>query len=130
MAVLDSSFLIDILRNKPSAATLLGDLEGKESVLAVAAPSVAEMWEGALLSSIPEREKKRVEDLLLRLTVFPLDEAAAKRTAEIEASLIRQGQQIGWIDVMVAGIALVRGETLVSGDVHFARIPGLRLLKY
>ncbi|MBI4439890.1 PIN domain-containing protein [Candidatus Woesearchaeota archaeon] len=130
MAVLDSSFLIDILRNKPSAVDLLDDLERKESVLAVAAPSVMEMWEGALLSSIPDREKKRVEELLTHLTVFPLDEAAAKRSAEVEAGLIRQGQQIGGVDIMVAGIALTRGDTLVSGDAHFARIPGLRVLKY
>jgi predicted nucleic acid-binding protein len=32
--------------------------------------------------------------------------------------------------VMTAGIALSRGETVVTADSDYARIPGLKVLKY
>ncbi len=130
MAILESSFLIDLLRNKSSAVELFNDLERKETILGITAPSIMEIWEGALLSPISEKKKKLVEELLSQLTVFSLDEKAAKRAAEIEALLIKQGLAIGTTDVMIAGITLAEGETLVAGDEHFTRIPGLRVLKY
>ncbi len=130
VAILESSFLIDFLRNKSSAVELFDELERKEAVLAVASPSVMEIWEGALLSPIPEKKKKGVEELLSRLTILSLGENAAKRAAEIEALLVKQGISIGTADVMIAGITLAEGETLVTSDEHFTRIPGLRVLKY
>lgn len=130
MAVLDSSFLIDILRNNKKALELLDDLERKEQALFITAPTVMELWEGALQSNILEREKGHVEELLAAMTFLPLDIRASKRTAEIEVDLSRKGVSIEAEDIMIAGIALSNGEMVVTKDTHYTFIVGLRVLKY
>ncbi|MEK6838019.1 MAG: PIN domain-containing protein, partial [Nanoarchaeota archaeon] len=83
MAVLESSFLIDILRNYRSAVSLLDELERKGESMFVAAPSVMELWEGALKSKVSEKEKAKVDELLASMNVLSLDSLSAKRAAEI-----------------------------------------------
>ena len=130
MAVLESSFLVDILRNYRSAVGLLDELERKGESLLVAAPSVMELWEGALKSKVSKKEKAKVDELLASVIVLSLDRLSAKRAAEIEVELESKGTAIQAEDVMIAGITATNGETLITNDAHYARIPGLRVLKY
>ena len=64
MAILESSFLIDVMRNNQQALEILDSLEQQEPELLVATPSVMELWIGALLSTRPDSEKRKVEELL------------------------------------------------------------------
>ena len=130
MSILESSFLIDILRARPEAVKLLDKIEANEHTLYIAAPTVMELWLGALESNTKEEEKNKIEELLASFIVLPLDSNSAKRAAEIESDLIRNGKIIETEDIMIAGIALSNGKTLVTRDEHFTRIPGLRVLKY
>lgn len=128
MVVLDSSFLIDIRRNRVKAVQLLSEFEKNNQTLFVAAPTITELWQGALLSNIPESEKRIVTNLLSSLKVLPLGEKEAKSVAELNVSL--RNNPIEVIDLMIAAITLVNGDTLVTRDEHFTRIPGLTILKY
>ena len=130
MALLESSFLIDILRNKPNAVQLLHNLERDEPALFVASPTIMELWEGALLSNLAEREKKKINELLFNVTTLPFGAGEAKRAAEIGVELTRRGQKIEPEDIMIAAIAQVHGQKVVTRDEHFVRIPGLMVLKY
>ena len=130
MAILESSFLIDVMRNNQQALEILDSLEQQEPELLVATPSVMELWIGALLSTRPDSEKRKVEELLDNLEKAPLDAPSAKRSAEVWAELSQRGVAIEAIDTMIAGIALSRGEKVVTRDEHYARIPGLKVLKY
>ncbi len=127
MAVLETSFLIDILRNRPSAVELLYKLEQRETFL-IASPTVMELWEGALRNRMHENEKSKVENLLSAVAVLNFDVNAAKQAAEINVELSHE--MIEPEDVMIAAIALSHGEMLVTRDEHFTRIKGLRVLKY
>ena len=130
MVILESSFLIDVLRSHRSAVELLEELERKGESMLIAAPSVMALWEGALKSKVTGKEKVKVDELLASMPVLPLDSLSAKRAAEIEVELDSKGASIQTEDVMIAGITATNGETLVTNDAHYARIPGLRILKY
>lgn len=130
MAVLDTSFLIDLLRNKKEAFSLRNELDSLEPTLYATAPSIMELWDGALFSAIPQREKEKVEQLLRAIDILPLDSRGAKRAAEIGFALSKKGEIIQDEDLMIAGIALTNGEMVVTRDEHFTRIPGLKVLKY
>ena len=130
MVCLDTTFIIDLLRGKEEISSLKDNLDRTESRLAIAAPSVMELWVGAQLVSKSNEEKAKIDELLQSLIVLELNEHNAKLAGEIEAALIHNGQTIDTEDCMIAGIAISNGETLVTRDAHFARIPGLRVLKY
>ena len=130
MVCLDTTFIIDLLRGKEEISSLKDTLDRTESRLAIAAPSVMELWVGAQLVSKSNEEKAKIDELLQSLIVLELNEHNAKLAGEIEAALIHNGQTIDTEDCMIAGIAISNGETLVTRDAHFARISGLRVLKY
>ncbi len=130
MACLDTSFLIDLLRGKPEVFMLKESLDRTETVLSVAAPSVMELWSGAQLAWSSAAEKEKVNELLQSLVILNLDERSAKIAGEIEADLHHRGQPIETEDMMIAVITLSHGETIVTRDAHYTRIPGLRVLKY
>ena len=127
MAVLDSSFLIDVLRNRHGAVRLLAELEQRESLFV---PSLAVMglWEGVLRGRFPATERRRVEELFAAASILDFDARAAKRAAELAVELTHLPLEPE--DVMIAAIALVRGEKLVTRDAHYARVPGLVVVKY
>jgi predicted nucleic acid-binding protein len=130
MACLDTSFLIDLLRGRQEVHPLKDELDRTEAVLAIAAPSIMELWAGAELAKVPGKEKERIAELLTSLTVLPLDEQSAKAAGETEAELLRKGSPIETEDIMTAGIARAHGEKVVTRDAHYTRIIGLRVLKY
>ena len=82
MSVLDSSFLIDILRNEPSAVAMLRRIDGAGTML-IPAPAIMELWAGALRSNASEEGKQQVERLASSMTVVDFDAVAAKRAAEL-----------------------------------------------
>ena len=131
MVLLESSFLVDVLRNKESAVLLLKEFEHRrEPTIVVAAPSVVELWEGALKSKLSGQEKLRVDNLLSFATILPLDLKSAKHTAEIVSELSKKGVALEPHDAMIAGIAFANEEIIVTRDNQFAQIPDLKVLTY
>lgn len=130
MAVLDTSFLIDILRGKANAVSFLHDLEKREDNLFITSLSVMELWSGAFQAQMKDKEIKKIGEFLMARTILSFDERAAKRAGEIDAVLTQKGTLINPEDMMIAGIALSRGESVVAADKDYAKILGLRVLLY
>ncbi|MBI3027223.1 PIN domain-containing protein [Candidatus Woesearchaeota archaeon] len=130
MACLDTTFLVDLLRGKKEISDLKEELSKSEPILAVAAPSIMELWAGACLAKASAAEKEKISELLESLEILNLDEKSAKEAGEIEAGLIGEGQIIETEDVMIAAIAKVHGEKIVTRDSHYTKIHGLNVLKY
>jgi tRNA(fMet)-specific endonuclease VapC len=130
MACLDTSLLVDILRKKPEAASIMDELDKGIEALSIAAPSVMALWAGALRATDSEKEKGKVSELIKSLDVLPFDENSAKEAAEIEFALSANGISIDAEDLLIAAIARVNSEKIVTRDEHFTRIPGLIVLKY
>ncbi|MDP3728970.1 MAG: PIN domain-containing protein [bacterium] len=129
MACLDTSFLIDLLRGEEKVEGLYKDLIDTEIRLCIAAPSIMEIWSGACSANTP-KEKEKVLALIRGLEILDLSLDSAKEAGEIEASLRKKGKIIDTEDCMIAGIAKLYGEKVVTGDIHFSYIDGLKVLKY
>lgn len=128
--ILDSTFLVDVLRGDHGVDSLVGDVDelGPPFVSSV---SAMELYEGIHLADSTERERDTVDDLLDGVTELPFDRACAKRAGRINANLTASGQPIDETDVMIAATALVNDLSVVTRNVdHFARIEGLEVVSY
>ena len=130
MSCLETTFLIDLLRGNKEVMMLKDELERTEKDLAIATPSIMEIWAGTFLAKMPAQEQEQVNILLQSLTILSLDEAAAKEAGEIEAELRQRGSPVQPEDIMIAGIARSKGRKIITRDSDYACIPGLRVLKY
>jgi tRNA(fMet)-specific endonuclease VapC len=81
------------------------------------------------LARRPEATKLKtvVEEFLLRVEVLPWDSEAAQQYSRIRAALEGGGEPMGNLDLMIAAQALALGVVLVSSDVVFRRVKGLKI---
>jgi tRNA(fMet)-specific endonuclease VapC len=126
--LLDTNIISNLLRSKP-APTLLRHLAGTSVVdRGISSITVGELLFGAL--RIPEAQKylAPINELVRTMKIVAFDEKAARRYAEIRATLMQQGKPIGDADTQIASIALARRCILVTRNTkHFSRVPGLAL---
>ncbi len=130
MACLDTTFLIDLLRGKQNLESIKNYLTRTGEFLSIPAPAIMEVWEGACLVDASREEKIRILELIDSFAVLPLDAQSAKEAGEISAELRKTGKIIQVEDIMIAGIAKVNGEKVVTRDEGYARICGLEVIKY
>ena len=133
MKVLDTTFLVDVLRNVPGAIDRLRALEA-EGPLATTEIVAYELYHGIqhLGRRRRETEAARIEELLAQTDVFVFDRRSAIRAAEMSRELRRRGQSIGVVDLLIAAVALTLGaEAVVTRDASsFAHVGGLRVETY
>jgi tRNA(fMet)-specific endonuclease VapC len=129
--ILDTSFLIALMKKDTAAVKRLGELEEMGTSLNITAPTIFVLYVGITISSKPEREKKRAMDTITSAGIYGLDEKSAAMAGEIQGTLIKAGKMIDPEDAMIAGSALVRNEVIVTRNAeHFARVPNLKLEEY
>jgi tRNA(fMet)-specific endonuclease VapC len=98
--------------------------------LAVAIPSVGELYFGAYNSARVEANLARIRAFLADPgpAILPIDETAIEQFGRLKADLRRLGQPIGDFDLLIAGVAVSRGLTVVTNNTnHFERISSLSL---
>lgn len=87
-----------------------------------------ELQFGVAASHDPAGEALNVEEVLVGVTIEPLNENDALVAASVRAVLKRSGRPIGSYDALIAGQALARGWTLVTSNVgEFSRVEGLQV---
>lgn len=129
--ILDTSFLIDLMKGELEAVKRLKYLEDNKIAQNVAAPTLYELNVGITLSDKPEKEKKRVIDALTSASILVLEAESAERAGEVQGKLIKEGKMLDPEDAMIAGIALVNDETILSRNKeHFSRVADLRIETY
>jgi hypothetical protein len=130
LIVLDTSFIVDILRGRERALGMLSRLEeGRESVCTTSI-NVLELYRGVFLSKRVEENSIALIALLDNLLVLDLNEDAYEIFGAISALLRAAGGPVGDLDEAIAAIALAYGASIVSKDLHFQRIPGLKIVEY
>lgn len=130
MACLETTFLVDLLRGDKEVEKFKDELDKSEPVLSVAAPSVMELWTGACAGKLTKQGKEKIDELISSFVILSLDEKSAKRAGEIKSDLLKSGGIIEIEDIMIAGICLANGENIVTRDQHYAKISGLKVIKY
>ena len=108
MKFLDTSFLIDIVREHPPAKQLLDSLdeEGPHIINTIVAH---EFLVGAFGATKVEEELEARKGILSRLIILNFDLDAANRSARIEADLRAKGEIIGGADILIAGTMISFG---------------------
>jgi tRNA(fMet)-specific endonuclease VapC len=128
MPILDTTFLVDLLRGRKEALALLAELEGRGASLCTTPITALELYRGAFLSANPERSLAAARKLLASLIVLPLDDEAAIVFGALAARLRSEGRRIGDFDEVIAAIALARDRVIVTRDLHFREVAGLSVV--
>ncbi|MDI6654562.1 MAG: PIN domain-containing protein [Candidatus Hydrothermarchaeota archaeon] len=132
MRCVDTTFLIDLLRNDPGAVNKAKELD--ESGALTTEVNIFELVFG-IYRVKQLNHKKRLEEaekLFNRLVIFPLDHKAAVKAGEILGRLCSEGREIDIPDGMTAAISLANGCNVVvtRNAEHFGRIPQVKVESY
>jgi tRNA(fMet)-specific endonuclease VapC len=129
---LDTSALIDVLRNDERVLRVTDRLEHEGELPVLSTVAVFEVLSGVEYTK-SRLERTRLETLLSRVRVDSFDQESARRAAELRAEFLRAGRSPGAPDVMIAGQALAGGHTLVTRDRTLgsvAKASGLSVVLY
>ncbi len=125
VSIVDTCFLIDLIREDPGAMQFAED----EPVLRTTSISAAEFLFGAKINTRPGiLDAARM--FLTHFPILPFDTEAAIFYADIAAELRQSGSRISSFDELIAAIALRHDDAIVSRDTHFRAISGLSVLPY
>lgn len=128
--ILDSTFLVDVLRGDDGVEELVEDLDAGGPTF-VTAVTVMELAEGIRLADATEAERTAVEDLLNDLNELAFDRECAMRAGRINADLVSAGERIDETDAMIAATALVHDQPVVTRNVdHFERVADVEVVTY
>ena len=98
--------------------------------ISVTAVTQGELYFGAYNSGRIAHNLERIQQFLSvpGPTVLDLDENSLMNFGKFKVDLRRKGQPIGDIDLLIAGVAVSRGLTLVTNNTkHFERIHDISL---
>ncbi len=95
--------------------------------LAISAVTEGELRFGAARLPHAARLHSLIEEFLLRLAILPWDSDAARQYGQLRATLEREGQPMGNLDVMIAAHALAVNAVLITNDHAFVRIKKLKI---
>ena len=124
--LLDTNMVIYIQRGVPGVLQRMVTV-GRHQV---ALPSlvVAELAYGVEKSTHQTSNRKRLEQLLVEMTVLPWAHTAMWHYARHFHALRQQGRLIGHMDLLIASQALAEDAILVTNNTReFERIDGLKL---
>ncbi len=125
MSVVDTCFLIDLIREDPGAIRFAEEAP----LLSTTSISAAGFLYGAQIRMKPG-VIEAARAFLAHFPVLPFDSDAAALYAEIAAGLRDSGNRVSSFDELIAATVLRHGEEIVSRDTHFSAIPGLLVVAY
>jgi len=120
--LLDASFLIDLMEGQPGAVALATAIDAEGDRLRIPAPVLFELWVGASRAGGRTSDREQLELLETSYETVEFDAADARSAGTLQATLRRAGRALGTVDAQLAGMALARSETLVTGDERLMSI--------
>ena len=128
--ILDTSFLIDVMRGDRGAVEKNAQLEKQRIVTFVTTPTIFELFSGLSQSMMKEEEQKKIREVLKGQTLLELDIASAREAGMIDGSLQKKGGSIGPIDSMIAGIARTKNKPVLTRNVKDFKKTGVTVETY
>jgi tRNA(fMet)-specific endonuclease VapC len=120
MILLDANVCIHYLKGHKRVVARLQASRPRD--VGLPTPVIMELEYGSLRAG----GRVQMDQLLRMLRHIPFDTAAATQAARIQYDLERSGRPIGPKDLLIAAIALSRGDTLVTNNTReFSRVRGL-----
>jgi tRNA(fMet)-specific endonuclease VapC len=97
------------------------------SQVLISAVTEAELLNGAARKREAVRLKTAIDEFLLRVDSLPWDTNAARRYADLRATLETSGIPMGNLDMMIAAHALAVEAVLVTNECSFRRLTHLKI---
>jgi tRNA(fMet)-specific endonuclease VapC len=123
--LLDTNACVYFLNNSHPKLTqkLLRVGRGKISVSIL---TIAELEYGAANSARPEENRSKIDCFTDELEIVAFDSAMARQFGAIKRALKQLGRRIGEFDIAIAASALAEGRIVVTHDVDFQNVEGLK----
>jgi tRNA(fMet)-specific endonuclease VapC len=118
------------MQGKEDAKKAMFDLEEKNDLVATTIISAYELYKGANQSSKPERNLAKVRDLIDNIEILPLTLHACQEASDIYHDIRKTGCLIGEFDVLIAAIAKVNDQAILTRDKHFKCVKGLEIVNW
>jgi predicted nucleic acid-binding protein len=122
LIAIDTSVAVDFLRGKQYAVSAISSLLESGESIGLSAVTAFE-----LLHPIEHRKLAHhgrvVRSFIAQTRLFKLNGRAAEESAKIMGLLLRAGEEVNALDVLIAGSALAAGaEKILSADRDFEKI--------
>lgn len=130
MPTLDTTFLADLIRQKPDAVKKFNVLVESGVPLATTTINILELFRGAYSSrSIPDNITlvRALQEALIDLTI---DNDTYEVFGALSAEMKGAGTPIGDFDELIASITLCNDGIIITRDQHFQKVPGLNVEMY
>jgi len=129
--IFDTCFIIDVMDGDEKAISKLKDIVKRDIPQITTAISIFEIFSGMSRCNNPENEKRKIIDVLENLLIADIDNESAQKSGTIDGELIKTGKPIGVQDILIAGVALKRKDTLLTRNIKdFERIKNLKIESY
>jgi predicted nucleic acid-binding protein len=119
--LLDTTVLIDALRRKNVALTLLAEAVALGHQFSTSAISIAEVFSGSRLA-----EETTTQAFLENILCFPVTYSIAERGGRLRNDWARKGRTLGLADMVVAATALEHNLALVTANRKDFPMPELK----
>ena len=136
LKIFDTTFLIDLVKGDKGAAKKAEEVDTAGFFKAISVVTVHEYLRGIYYlfshdKNLLKIKLEKAEAELIRFEILPYTYEIARKAAEIDAKLARDGTSISFSDIIIAATALHYKLTLVTRNLkHFSRIPELATETY
>ena len=129
---LDTNVMVDIINaRRPLVRQRFDESVAQGHRHVTCAVAAYELIYGAIISLRPSVQRASAEGLLDVLEIVDWSYADGLVTAQIRAALREKGHGVGEHDLLIAGQAVNRGWSVVSGNLReFLRIDGLEVFDW
>ena len=119
------------MENQPAAEKKAAEIEAAGFAISVGTPTIFELYVGVGLSKKQQEEKSKITSILAALPHLPFDSESASVAGIIYSKKIQEGNKIDPEDAMIAGIAKVHAESIITRNIkHFSSIEGVTVERY
>ena len=118
--LLDTTVLIDVLRNRGNRRNLLADFVEQGHTLATSAINVGEVYEG-----MRPNEATATDRLLGNIECYPTTGAIARHAGMLKFAYRQKGKTLTLTDMIVAATALTHGASLMTDNRKDFPLPDL-----
>lgn len=126
MVCLDSDVIISFLKNNKEAVEKVMNLQENEIEISTTSINSFEIYRGFVSYKTDSVDK--FEKFLSNIKILNFNLNSSKKAAEIFEELKEKGMLLDLADIMIAAIAIVNKETLLTNNIsHFKRITELKI---
>lgn len=120
--ILETSFILNLWAGEPRAVTKAREIVATGEPAYIPTPALFELWDGVARSQRPGEETEKVRTFVENYDLMPFGEGDSREAGLLRGRLSRAGRPMNTVDVMLAGMARARRQTLVTSDRGFRQL--------